>query len=71
VIEKYTKVGPDITKQAPDPYLPKDGHINVQSIQDQQTYFIGAKSVNYTEPLDIAKLIDDRPLQAALKNIGG
>jgi hypothetical protein len=31
---------------------------------------MGLKSVDYTQPMDIEKLIDYSPLEAALKNIG-
>ncbi|MFI5267938.1 MAG: ABC transporter substrate-binding protein [Chloroflexota bacterium] len=70
-LEKYTKVTPDVMRQAPDQYWPKDARINAQSLGDQQAYFLSVKSVDYTQPLDFSKIIDQTLLEKALKNIGG
>jgi len=71
IVEKYTKVAPEITRQVSDPYWPKDGKINVESLQDQQNYYLLAKSVDYTQPIAFEKFIDYSYLDAALKKIGG
>ncbi len=71
ILQKYTKVAPDVMRQAPDQYWPKDARINAQSLQDQQAYFLSVKSVDYTQPLDFGKIIDQTLLEKALKNIGG
>jgi len=34
-------------------------------------FFMSTKSVDYTQAMDIQKLIDYGPLEAALKNLGG
>ncbi len=70
IIEKATKTTPDVIQLAPDPTWPKDGRINVKSIEDQQSYFFTTKALNYSQPLDINKLIDYGPLDQALRNIG-
>jgi NitT/TauT family transport system substrate-binding protein len=70
VMEKYTKVPPDITRQAPDAYWPRDGRINVESLKDQQNYYLQNKSVDYSQPIDLSKVIDYSYLDAALARIG-
>ena len=69
-LQKYTNIPPEVVRLAPDPYWPKDGHVLVGSLRDQQDFFISTKSTDYTQPLDIEKLIDYGPLNAALKDIG-
>ena len=56
---------------APDPYWPKDGRVLLDSVRDEQAFFMSIKSVDYTQAMDIQKLIDYGPLEAALKNLGG
>jgi hypothetical protein len=56
---------------ASDPYWPKDGHVQVDSLREQQQFFIGTGSTEYTQPLEYDTLIDYGPLDAALKNLGG
>jgi NitT/TauT family transport system substrate-binding protein len=70
ILQKWTKVSPDVIKQVPDPYWAKDGKINVQSIQDQQAYFLTTGELQYSQPVDINKLIDYSALDQALKNLG-
>ena len=64
---------PFVVQLAPDPVWPKDGKINVQSIEDQQAYFFTTKALNYSQPLDINKFIDYGPLdrfKSVLKSSG-
>ena len=70
-LEKFTKVTPEVMRQAPDQYWPKDARINAQSLQEQQTYFLSIKGVDYTQPLDFGKIIDQTLLEKALKTLGG
>ncbi|HVA25879.1 MAG TPA: ABC transporter substrate-binding protein [Chloroflexota bacterium] len=70
-LQKYTKVAPAVLRQAPNQYWPKDARINAKSLQDQQAYFLSVKSVDYTQPLDFGKIIDETLLEKALKNLGG
>jgi ABC-type nitrate/sulfonate/bicarbonate transport system substrate-binding protein len=70
-LQKYTNAPPDVIRLAPDPYWPKDARVGVDSIQDEQRFFMSEKATDYSQPLDINKLIDYGPLDAALKNLGG
>lgn len=62
-----TNTTPDVIRLAPDPYWPKDARVLVDSVRDEQSFFMGNKNVDYQQPLDIQKLIDYGPLDAALK----
>ena len=70
-VEKYTKVTPDITKQVPDPYWHKDGRVNLASLEDQQSYYLSVKSVDYSQPIGLASFMDESYLANALKRLGG
>jgi ABC-type nitrate/sulfonate/bicarbonate transport system substrate-binding protein len=70
-LQKYTNTPPDIIRLGPDPYWPKDGRVLLDSVADEQKFFMSIKSTDYAQPLDLQKLVDYGPLEAALKNIGG
>ncbi len=70
IIESYTKVAPDITKRVPDTYWPRDCKANLESLQDQQNYYLSVKSTDYTTPIPLEKYIDYSFLEAALKKLG-
>jgi hypothetical protein len=42
----------------------------VDSVADEQAFFMSTGSTDYSQPLDINKLIDYGPLNDALKAIG-
>ena len=67
ILEKYTKVTPAVTRQAPAAYWAPDGRINIPSIAVQQTYYLANKKLDYTQPLDLNKFIDYGPLDTASK----
>jgi NitT/TauT family transport system substrate-binding protein len=69
-LQTATNVPPNIIRLSPDPYWPRDGHVLVDSLRDQQEFFISTNSTDYTQPLDIQKFIDYGPVDAALKNVG-
>jgi len=69
-IQKWIKVPPAVVKTGPDPFWPKDGRLNLQSLQDEQTFFLNNKSVDYTQPLPTDKLVDEQYITEALKQIG-
>jgi NitT/TauT family transport system substrate-binding protein len=69
-LEKFTNTPPDVIRLGPDPYWPKDGHVLLSSVADEQNFFMSSKSTDYEQPLDLQKLVDYGPLDAALKNIG-
>jgi NitT/TauT family transport system substrate-binding protein len=70
IVENVTKVPNDITRQVPDPYWPKDGKVNLQSLEDQQNYYLQAKSVDYTQAVPLSQFIDYSYLDNVLKRIG-
>jgi ABC-type nitrate/sulfonate/bicarbonate transport system substrate-binding protein len=70
-LQKYTNAPPEVIRLGPDPYWPKDARVIVDSVRDEQAFFMSIKSVDYTQPMDIQKLIDYGPLDTALKKIGG
>jgi NitT/TauT family transport system substrate-binding protein len=70
-IQKHTNTPPEVIRLGPDPYWPKDGRLLIDSVRSEQDYFMSNKSVDYAQPMDIQKLIDYGPLEAALRNIGG
>jgi NitT/TauT family transport system substrate-binding protein len=70
VIQKHTNTPPDVVRLAPDPYWPLDGRLKLDSLEDQQRFFMGTGSLDYAQPVDFRKLIDYGPLETALKNLG-
>jgi NitT/TauT family transport system substrate-binding protein len=71
VVQKYTNTPPDVIRLGPDPYWPRDGRVLVDSVRAEQDYFMSTRSVDYTQPQDISKLIDYTPLDTALRTLGG
>ncbi len=71
ILQKYTNTPLEVIHMAPDPYWPKDGRVNLDSLRDQQAFFLDNKTVNYTQPMDFENLIDYGALDAALKSLGG
>jgi NitT/TauT family transport system substrate-binding protein len=69
-LQKYTNTPPDVIRLGPDPYWPKDGRVLMDSVADEQRFFMDNKSTDYAQPLDLQTLTDYGPLDAALKNIG-
>src|SRR5579864_2974325 len=66
-LQKATNTPPEVIRLGPDPYWPTDGRVLVDSVVDEQRFFMANGSTDYTQPLDINKLIDYGPLDAALK----
>jgi len=64
-MQKYTNVPPDVIRLGPDPFWPKDGHAALDSLRDQQIFAMRTGSTDYSQPLEIEKLIDYGPLDAA------
>lgn len=67
-LQKATNTPAEVIRLGPDPYWPPDGRVLVDSVADEQRFFMAAGSANYAQPLDINKLIDYGPLEAALKS---
>jgi NitT/TauT family transport system substrate-binding protein len=70
IIHKWTKVAPESIRAMVPPYFDPDGRLNRQSLLDQQALYLRRKSLTYTTPLSMDQIIDERPLQAALKLLG-
>ena len=68
-IEKFVNIGPDSVRLAPDPYWPKDGKINRQSLEEEQAFFLANKGVDFARPIPIDRLVDERYLAAALQRV--
>jgi NitT/TauT family transport system substrate-binding protein len=71
ILQKYTNIPPDVISLAPDPYWPMDARVNLDSLREQQAFYLNNNSVGYTQAMDIDKLIDYGPLDAALTRVGG
>ncbi len=70
-LQRYTNVAPEVIRLGPDPYWPTDGRVQVDSLRDQQAFFMRTGITDYAQPLQFERLIDYGPLDAAFKNIGG
>jgi NitT/TauT family transport system substrate-binding protein len=70
VLQKHTNTPPEVIRLAPDPYWPPDGRPKLDSLEDQQQFFMRTGSLDYAQPVDFRKLIDYGPLESALKNLG-
>jgi NitT/TauT family transport system substrate-binding protein len=71
IMEKYANTPAEVIRLAPDPYWPNDGRVLVDSLRDEQAFFIANGNVDYAQPMDVERVIDYGPLDAALKNLGG
>jgi NitT/TauT family transport system substrate-binding protein len=70
-VQKYTNVPPEVIRLGPDPYWPRDGRVAIDSLREQQAFYMRSGITEYSQPLEIEALIDYDPLDVALKNIGG
>jgi len=70
ILQKYTKVSPEVTLKGPDPHWPNDGKINRPSVEDQQKYYLDANELDYKQPLQLDRLIDEKALGEALQRLG-
>jgi ABC-type nitrate/sulfonate/bicarbonate transport system substrate-binding protein len=70
VLEKYTRVPPDIIKAAATPVLPVDGRLNVDSIMAQQNFHMTRGKLTYDKPIPADQFIERSYLQKALSFLG-
>jgi NitT/TauT family transport system substrate-binding protein len=67
LIERYTRVSPELVQQIRPPYWDPDARVNWDSLMDQQTFYMARGSANYAEPLDLPRVLgEDGPRQAAV-----
>lgn len=69
-IERWTKVTPEAVRRSTPSYFAPNGQVHVETLMDNQRYFIESGSTTYREPLPIERLHDDRYIKAALAEIG-
>jgi NitT/TauT family transport system substrate-binding protein len=69
-IERWTKVTPEAVRRSTPSYFAPNGQVHVETLMDNQRYFIETGSTTYREPLPIERLHDDRYIKAALAEIG-
>jgi preprotein translocase subunit YajC len=50
-------------------YADPEGRINWESLMDQQRFYMDRGYTNYTQPIDLTRLNDDGPRQAALQSL--
>jgi NitT/TauT family transport system substrate-binding protein len=59
IIEKYTQVPADVTLRSSTPQYDPNGTIKLDDLNTLQTYFMQRGSLEYKEPLDVAKFVDN------------
>lgn len=70
ILEKYTKVPPDLIREAARTYCEPNGDIHAQDLETLQTFFKDRGLLEYDTPLDINTLIDRSFAEEAVKIIG-
>jgi NitT/TauT family transport system substrate-binding protein len=70
IMQKYTKVPPEITRAAAPPVLPPSGALNLESIMAQQRYHISTGRLTYKEPIPVADFTNHTFLDRALAQLG-
>ena len=69
-IERYTHVPAATVMKILPEYADPEARINWDSIMDQQRFYLERGYLNYSEPLDLARFVEDGPRQAALAALG-
>ncbi|HVO15719.1 MAG TPA: ABC transporter substrate-binding protein [Alphaproteobacteria bacterium] len=70
IMQKYTKVPPEIMKAAAPPVLPPSGALNLESIMAQQRYHMSRGRLTYKEPIPVEEFTDHAFLDRALAQLG-
>jgi NitT/TauT family transport system substrate-binding protein len=70
ILERWTKVKPEVIKQATVTYWAPNGRVNTVRLLDEQRYYIEAGSTDYKDPIPISSVYTDEYLNAALQQIG-
>ncbi len=70
IVEKYTRVPAATIQRLRLPYWDPEGRVNWDSLMDQQRFYLARGYLNYSEPLDLQRLLsEDGPRQAALATL--
>jgi len=70
LLEKYTRVNPEVIKAAPVPVLPGDGHFNMDSIMAQQRFHMSRGKLTYKDLIATDKFLDQTYLRRAMAFLG-
>ncbi len=70
IVAKYTRLEPAVIKASAMPYFDPSGRPNVESIMEQQRFFLSRGSLRYTDLLDIRQYIDDSFVEYAARQLG-
>ncbi|MCS6910770.1 MAG: ABC transporter substrate-binding protein [Anaerolineales bacterium] len=70
ILEKYTKVPADVAKRLPLPQFNPDAKVPLADLEALQKYFMGRGLLDYSEPLDLTKLVNTQLAEEAAKDLG-
>ena len=70
-IAKYTKVAPDVIQRARRPHFDPNGTVSMDDIQTLQRFYRKQGLLNYAQDLDMARFVNTRYVEEALKALGG
>jgi NitT/TauT family transport system substrate-binding protein len=70
ILDKFTRVPPDITAAAAPPVIPPEGTLNIDSIMKQQAFHMSRGHLTYKTPFPPDRFIDRSYLDAALADLG-
>ena len=70
IIAQYTRLEPAVVRASAAPYYDPDGRVNVDSIMEQQQFFIQRGSTTYRDPLDVRNFVDNSFLDYAVQQLG-
>lgn len=70
ILEEYTTVAPDLTREASRSYWEPNGEINAQDLDALQTFFAERGLLEYDEMIDPEDIIDRSYVEEALEEIG-
>jgi NitT/TauT family transport system substrate-binding protein len=68
-IERYVRVPAAVAMKILPEYADPEGRINWDSLMDQQRFYMDRGYTNYTQPIELTRLNDDGPRQAALQSL--
>src|SRR4051812_31093845 len=70
IMAKYTRLDAELLKTTNSPYFDPNGRVNVESIMDQQRFYMARGQLGYRDLLNIRDYIDESYLDAALQQLG-
>ena len=71
IINAYTNVPAELVAQSVKPIYAEDGHIDLDSLNQLQTFFGDRGLLDYDDPIDPATIVDTQYVDAALTIIDG